>query len=185
MGFSLEEVSSDLASEYGLFVDSGLYVSAVEEGSAAEDAGIQVGDVITAIDGVSISSLEELEEALADKQAGDEVTLTIDRDGETMEVTLTIPEDSTTLSALTTTGANSLASAEEEAESSGVLQWIQDHLVLVCVLGLILLAALSALVWWLLRRRNRAYVDEEDEGFQEDDDSGVITQGSATPAIQF
>ena len=52
------------------------------KGSPAEEAGVQVGDVITAIDGKKLKVRSELQDYLAQKKPGDVVKLTVDREGE-------------------------------------------------------------------------------------------------------
>ncbi len=63
-------------------------VAGVTAGSAAMEAGLEQGDVITAIDGVEIASFEDLRQAVAASD-GAELTLEVWRDGETSELTLT------------------------------------------------------------------------------------------------
>lgn len=56
---------------------AGVYISSVESGSAAQRAGLQAGCIITAFNGETISTMEELQEALAGCSAGDSVTITV------------------------------------------------------------------------------------------------------------
>ena len=70
----------------------GVYVYGVAENSAAAKAGLQQGDIITAIDGAEITTMEELSEQKNKHQAGDTVTLRISRSGETMDVQMTLQE---------------------------------------------------------------------------------------------
>lgn len=70
----------------------GVYVAEVNEKSAAEKAGVQVGDIITKFDGVRVKSTEELIAALGKHSAGDECTLTILRDVESMTLTVILDE---------------------------------------------------------------------------------------------
>ncbi len=57
----------------------GVYVAAIVNGSGADKAGIQEGDVITAIEGTPISSMNELQSELDSYSAGDTVTITLAR----------------------------------------------------------------------------------------------------------
>lgn len=183
LGATLADVTDDLVSEYDLSVDAGVYVESVDEGGAADAAGIQAGDVIVAVDGQEISSLEELEEALAEAEAGDTVEIEVNRDGESLTFTVELDEDTSATSLLGTSLGDADGTSEaEDSSSGGVLDWIQNHIILVCVLGLIVLAAISALIWWLLRRRNRGY-EEEDEEFAEEGSGSTLS--SPQPAIQF
>jgi len=62
---------------------NGATVSSVQSGSGAADAGVQNGDVITAVDGTSVTSPERLRAIIAAHKPGDTVTLTIRRSGST------------------------------------------------------------------------------------------------------
>ena len=70
----------------------GAYVTLVDENSCAADAGLRVGDIITAIDGTEIRSSSELVSAKNDYTAGDTVELTVYRGGEYLTLTLTFDE---------------------------------------------------------------------------------------------
>ena len=70
----------------------GVYVYGVSEGSAAEQAVLQQGDIITAIDGVEITTMEELNEQKNQHKAGETVTLRISRSGETLDIQMTLQE---------------------------------------------------------------------------------------------
>lgn len=60
-------------------VPSGIYVAKVYEGSAAEEAGIQQGDIITKFDGHSVATLEEMDDLMQYRAAGTKVKITICR----------------------------------------------------------------------------------------------------------
>ena len=59
-----------------LGTNEGVYVSKVEENGAAANAGIEQGDIITAIDGKKVTKMAELMEILANKRPGDKVNIT-------------------------------------------------------------------------------------------------------------
>jgi membrane-associated protease RseP (regulator of RpoE activity) len=68
-------------------------VHRVAEDSPASDAGLESGDRITAIDGTSVNSAEELKAQLDTHSAGDQVTLTVvNAEGESEEVSVTLAE---------------------------------------------------------------------------------------------
>ena len=98
MGIVPGTMTSQMAAQYRYDISEGVFIYSVEENSPASQAGLQMGDVITAIDGKSIASYEELVAAKKGYSAGDTSTLTIYRSGKTMEVQLTWgaqPEDTT------------------------------------------------------------------------------------------
>ena len=70
----------------------GIYVKDVETFSAAEKAGIKIGDVIIKADGKDIKTMDELNEIKNSHNIGDEMKLTVNRDGEERELTLTLGE---------------------------------------------------------------------------------------------
>lgn len=89
MGFVPQNMTAQMAMQYRYDVTEGVFVCSVEEGSAADKAGLQMGDVITKIDDTTISDMTDLNAAKKSYRAGDTVTLTVYRGGKTMEVPLT------------------------------------------------------------------------------------------------
>ena len=89
MGVGLGDVDEQ-AQAYG--VPAGAVVNLVPEGLPAAKAGIQVGDIITALDGEAVSSYSELTAAVKAHTVGDTVTLSVFRGGEKLEVKLTLVE---------------------------------------------------------------------------------------------
>lgn len=71
----------------------GIYVAKVSEESAAEEAGMKEGDVITAIDGKPVGKMAELQEVLAKKRPGDKVSVTYLRDKKKATKTLTLKNE--------------------------------------------------------------------------------------------
>ena len=70
----------------------GAYVSGVEEGSAADRAGLQNGDIITAVDGEAVESSSQLRSLLRQYGAGDSAQISFYRAGESMTVTIVFDE---------------------------------------------------------------------------------------------
>lgn len=71
----------------------GIYVSQISPYSAAERAGIQIGDVITEFNGEKVTTVEELNEKKEAFKVGDTITLTYIRDGETRKADLKLTEE--------------------------------------------------------------------------------------------
>lgn len=69
------DVTSDLADMYNM--PTGVYVSEIIDGGAAQKAGIQRGSIITAINGTSVDGMTALQEQLQYYRAGETVTLTV------------------------------------------------------------------------------------------------------------
>ncbi len=84
------DVSSDASQMYN--IPEGVYVRTVGEGGAADKAGIQEGDIITKLDGISISDKETLVDTLTYYASGETVDVVVQRpgDGGYSEVTLSV-----------------------------------------------------------------------------------------------
>lgn len=70
----------------------GIYVKDVETFSAAEKGGIKIGDVIIKADGKDVKTMDELNEIKNSHSIGDEMTITVNRDGEQKDLTITLGE---------------------------------------------------------------------------------------------
>ena len=70
----------------------GIYVKDVETFSAAEKAGVKIGDVIIQADGKDIKTMDELNEIKNSHSIGDEMKVTVNRDGQEKELTITLGE---------------------------------------------------------------------------------------------
>ena len=90
IGITGRNLTQELASQNNLVV--GIYVQSIDEFSAAEKAGIKVGDVIVEADGTKITTMSELNTIKNSKKIGDTMKLKIYRDGKTKDVTVTLQE---------------------------------------------------------------------------------------------
>ena len=89
IGVTVGDVSEETMG-YGL--PAGAAVKAVSEDSPAEKAGLQVNDIITAVNGTEISGRSELSERVSASSVGDTLTLTVYRQGKTISVDVTVGE---------------------------------------------------------------------------------------------
>jgi serine protease Do len=87
LGVEAESVDSQLAQYFG--VKEGVLVRSVIKGSAAEKAGLKAGDVITRVDGASVSNPREVSTAIRTARSKKSTTLTVMRDRK--EVAMTVP----------------------------------------------------------------------------------------------
>lgn len=99
LGVSIREIDSKFAEEQGLKELRGVFVSEVNDGSAAKDAGIQKGDIITSINKITVNSTSELLEQVSRYRPGEKVVVGISRGGDekTFNVTLRNRDGNTTL----------------------------------------------------------------------------------------
>jgi 2-alkenal reductase len=92
LGIEYVAITPRLASAYDLPADQGVYVQRVASGSPAAIAGLQKGDIITAIDDQAIDEDTPLTNVLWRFHVGDEVRLAILRQGEELSVDVTLTQ---------------------------------------------------------------------------------------------
>lgn len=90
IGVSVADVSSETQA-YGL--PQGAAVREIKEGSPAEEAGLQLNDIITKVNDTDISGSSDLVKFINDCSAGDVLRLTVFRQGESIELELTVGEE--------------------------------------------------------------------------------------------
>lgn len=88
IGVRIEAVSSDLANAVGLDKPKGVLIQQVMEDGAASASDIVAGDIILSVESKEVNQPNELQSYIASKRAGDEVKLTIFRDGKTITRTV-------------------------------------------------------------------------------------------------
>ncbi len=86
LGISAVTVTPAIAAQLGVIAEQGVVIADVASSSPAAQAGLQQGDVITAIDGKPIKDEASLRQAIQSHQAGDTIQLTILRNGRQMKV---------------------------------------------------------------------------------------------------
>jgi serine protease Do len=99
LGVRYVALDPQTAQANNLPVDNGAWVQASDDqnpgvvaGSPAEKGGVKEGDIITKINGDSITSTSSLQSLVGKYKPGDKVTLTINRDGKTQTLTVTLEE---------------------------------------------------------------------------------------------
>jgi len=92
LGVQLLNLTPELRVHFGISEGAGVMVAKVEPGSPAEQAGVQVGDILTEIDGESIDSPMMLSRYIRSKEEGDSVSLGLWREGGAQAVFVTIAE---------------------------------------------------------------------------------------------
>lgn len=93
LGISMQNVTlmdSSFGSFYFPSYITRVQITGIAEGSCAEEAGLKSGDIILAFDGDEINGSTQLSAKLAEHEIGDVVTITIQRDYESIDVTVTL-----------------------------------------------------------------------------------------------
>lgn len=90
LGVQIQDLTADLAQAMGIDQQNGVLVTRVMPNSAAAQAGLQQGDVITAVNGDPVEAANELAMAIGMRESGSEVTLQVIRDGSEQTITVTL-----------------------------------------------------------------------------------------------
>ena len=117
LGIQVQDVSSE-AQRYG--ISAGAAVLYVADGSCAQEAGLQVNDIIIAIDDTAIDSSSALTAALSSNyKAGDTVTLTVIRNQEQVQLSVTLDEQNEQTEAANQIQEQSSQNQQNNSQSGG------------------------------------------------------------------
>lgn len=92
IGITLQDLDEGLASSFGLPDTSGALVADVLKGEPAEKAGIKPGDIIKEVDGKNIENTRQLVQYVGSKRPGENVKVTVIRDGKVKTFTVKLAE---------------------------------------------------------------------------------------------
>jgi len=90
LGIQYMEIGEQLAAHFGVGQDEAVLVSSVEADSPAAKAGMKAGDVVLKLDGAAIEDGRDLRRALDKADAGQEVTITVQRAGKPLDLKVTL-----------------------------------------------------------------------------------------------
>jgi len=92
LGVYMQKLTRDIAKGLDLDVTRGVLINGVEDGSPADKAGIEDGDVIVEYDGHKVNSPDDLRDMVEDTDVGDEVKIKFLRDGDEKTVRVVVGE---------------------------------------------------------------------------------------------
>jgi hypothetical protein len=95
LGIEYLEVGDQLASYFKLSGKSGVLVSSVDADGPAARGGMKAGDVILKLGTETVTDGEDLREAVADAEGGQEITVTVQRDGRPIDLKVTLAKPET------------------------------------------------------------------------------------------
>lgn len=93
LGVQITDVDANIAEELNLSINQGVLITRVNQGSAAEESDMHVGDVITAINNQPIRSVSELQEWVARNRPGKQIKVRYLRNSEQHEITATLKDN--------------------------------------------------------------------------------------------
>ncbi|HWY36942.1 MAG TPA: Do family serine endopeptidase, partial [Bacteroidia bacterium] len=86
IGVSIHDIDSKFAEEKGLKNLNGVYVSGLSENGSAEQAGVEIGDVITKVEEIDVKNVAELQEQVGKYRPGDKIKVSLVRSGKEMNL---------------------------------------------------------------------------------------------------
>lgn len=113
IGIGISDVTPENAKFFGDTAMLGAVITQVDSDSPGAKAGLQIGDVVTEIDGHKVADASELQVIVGQKKPGTSVTLGVLRDGKTVSVPVTLEE----------LGAKTGESDSNSGEGSGKMRW--------------------------------------------------------------
>lgn len=94
LGVTIQNLTPELAKAFDVKKHKGVVITNVVKGSAAAKAGLKAGDVVTAVDGQQVNRSADLRNKVGLSPVGEQIHLTIQRNGERQEITATISKAS-------------------------------------------------------------------------------------------
>jgi serine protease Do len=113
IGIGIADVTPENAKFFGDSAALGGVVTQVESDSPAAKAGLQIGDVITEVDGQKVNDAGELQVIVGQKQPGTKINLAVVRDGKTMTIPVTLEE----------LGSRNAEGSSGASEGTGKMRW--------------------------------------------------------------
>lgn len=92
LGVQMQDISPELAKAFDIRSKQGAVVTRIESNSAAESAGLQVGDIVVAIDGIKLINADNLRNTIGLLMVGQSIQLDIIRDGKPQTLHATVQE---------------------------------------------------------------------------------------------
>jgi len=92
LGVVGQTVDADIAELYGLPVDAGAVIADLDPQGPAGAAGLEAGDIVIAVDGEDVTSMADLAGRIQQRSPGEDVEVTVVRDGEELSVTVPLGE---------------------------------------------------------------------------------------------
>ena len=90
IGATIASLNADLAEKLEIETEEGVVVLSVRDGSPADDAGLQKGDVIVSVDGETVDGISDVTQTVRGAEVGDTLTITVDREGENANLSLSV-----------------------------------------------------------------------------------------------
>ena len=115
LGVGIQELTEELAAQFGVKPEEGVLVSNVMKGSPAEGGGVKSGDIIQEFNGIRITNVQQLQREVAQTSVGSQVTLRVLREKKGLTLTVALGEQPAEL-----TAAEPGAAPSETAERFGM-----------------------------------------------------------------
>lgn len=103
LGVNIRDVDANLVNQYGIKQIKGVFIERVIAKSAADEAGMKIGDVITEVDGVEVNTVAALQEIVARHRPGERASVVFRRNDKEIKVSLKLKNKNNDVSVIKTT----------------------------------------------------------------------------------
>ena len=118
LGIEIAEMTDELSKEKNLNLIEGIYVHGVKDNGAAALAGIKDGDIITAINGIKVKTIAQLQEQVSRYRPGDKIQVTYERNGNSKSVAVVLKNTIGNTEVVKQQGIESLGASFKEPSSA-------------------------------------------------------------------
>ena len=108
LGIEIRDMNDDLSKELNMKLTEGIYVASVKDNGAASIAGMKEGDIITAVNGIKVKSVAQLQEQVSRYRPGDKIQVSYLRGDNTKSVAVTLKNPSGNTDVVKQEGVESL-----------------------------------------------------------------------------
>lgn len=111
LGIEIAEMTDELSKEKNIKLIHGIYVHSVKENGAAALGGVKDGDIITAVNGIKVRTVAQLQEQVSRYRPGDKIQITYDRNGSSKSVAVVLKNTSGNTEVVKQQGIESLGAS--------------------------------------------------------------------------
>lgn len=123
LGIQIRNIDSELVESEELSVNEGVYVAEVMDDGAAKEAGMEKGDVITAINKTQVKNMGQMMGELARYTPGNKIQVTVDRKGKSKTLTCTLKNSQGNTEMITKKGLDSLGATFKNLNSQELAKY--------------------------------------------------------------
>lgn len=181
LGISIDEISDQIAKDQGLSSTEGVYVRSVTKGGASEEAGLLPGDIIVELNSTGIKTVPEFQELVGRFRPGNQIRLSLLRNGQRQQVYVTLRNRSNTTGSVSPKADKVLQRLGIELRnlSSAQAKKVPAGVVVVSIKQMSTISATNMEPGFIITKINNTKVDDVDDALEilENASGKVVLEG--------